>query len=495
MLFPFFITFFATFLVLFFVFFMILKSKYILRKKYDKLSEDIINLSTQNQVQEVKNKFLQDNQDELQRKIEGTQKELMEVQAKLSSSETLLQSKSEEFEESVSKIEKSVEKNEALQNEINALKQENAQLNEQKNGLVEKLKSQKDEIVQMQEKAHLEFEKIANQILEEKSGKFTETNKSNIESLLKPLSENIESFKKKVDETYDKESKERFSLGESVKKLVEQTDKVSIEANNLVHALKGESKKQGDWGEMILESILQQSGLVKNREYFVQQTFKDENNNNSLRPDITIELPDKRIIIIDSKVSLVAYERFVNTDNPDQQAVYLNEHIKSITAHINNLHSKNYDNLDNTLDFVMMFIPIEPAYLAAMQHDQTLWSTAYSKRILLISPTNLIACLKLISDLWKKDQQSKNAMEIVKRGELLYEKFVNFIGTMEDVGKHIEKVQGSYNTAVNQLNKGSGNLVGQAMKLKNLGLKSSKEIPQTMVSFDSEEADILELEE
>jgi DNA recombination protein RmuC len=373
----------------------------------------------------------------------------------------------------------------------NKLNSENSTLTANNVSLTEKMGTQKEEIIEMQKTSHLQFEKIANQILEEKSGKFTETNKANIEALLKPLGENIDNFKKKVEETYDKESKQRFSLEEKVKELVEQTNKVSNEANNLATALKGQAKKQGNWGEMILESILQKSGLVKDREYFLQQTIKDEEGK-SLRPDVLVKLPDNRIIIIDSKVSLVAYDRFSSSDTKEEQAVHLVEHLKSIYSHIDDLHGKKYDNLEESLDFTMMFVPIEPAYLISIQEDQNLWAYAYSKRILLISPTNLIACLKLMADLWKREMQSKNAMEIVKRGELLYEKFVTFTSTLEDVGKHINKTQQSYNAAIGQLNTGSGHLVGQALKLKNLGLKSSKEISVAMLPNDFEQEEIVE---
>lgn len=372
-----------------------------------------------------------------------------------------------------------------LSEQYNKLNTDKSTLTANNAALMEKLTTQKEEIIHIQKTAHLQFEKIANQILEEKSGKFTESNKANIEAILKPLGENIDNFKKKVEETYDKESKQRFSLEEKVKELVEQTNKVSNEANNLATALKGQSKKQGNWGEMILESILQKSGLVKDREYFLQQTIKDEDGR-SLRPDVLVKLPDNRIIIIDSKVSLVAYDRFSSAESADETTIHLTAHLKSIYGHIDDLHGKKYDNLEASLDFTMMFVPIEPAYLISIQADQDLWAYAYSKRILLISPTNLIACLKLMADLWKREMQSKNAMEIVKRGELLYEKFVTFAATLEDVGRHINKTQQSYTAAIGQLNSGSGHLVGQALKLKNLGLKSNKEVPVSLLPADFE---------
>ncbi len=386
------------------------------------------------------------------------------------------------------KLEDQIAKLTELNNKLNT---DNSTLTANNAALAEKLLIQKEEVVEMQKTSHLQFEKIANQILEEKTGKFTESNKQNIEALLKPLGENIDNFKKKVEETYDKESKQRFSLEERVKELVEQTNKVSSEANNLATALKGQAKKQGNWGEMILESILQKSGLVKDREYFLQQTIKDEEGKN-LRPDVLVKLPDNRIIIIDSKVSLVSYDRFSSADTTEEQAIHLTEHLKSIYNHIDDLSGKKYDNLEASLDFTMMFVPIEPAYLISIQADQDLWAYAYSKRILLISPTNLIACLKLMADLWKREMQSKNAMEIVKRGELLYDKFVAFASTLEDVGKHLNKTQQSYTAAIGQLNSGGGHLVGQALKLRNLGLKSNKEIPASLLPSDFDREDMEE---
>lgn len=372
-----------------------------------------------------------------------------------------------------------------LNEKINQLIAENSMLIANNKSITEKLDFQKEEIAELQYTAQLHFEKLANRIFEEKSDKFTEANKLNIEALLKPLGENIDTFKKKVEEMYTTEAKERFSLGERVKELVEQTNKVSLEANNLATALKGQSKKQGNWGEVILESILQKSGLVKNREYFLQHTIKDDDGK-ILRPDVIVNLPDNRTVIIDSKVSLSAYDRFCAAETTEEQVFRLAEHMKSVKGHIDELCGKKYDNLETSLDFTMMFVPIEPAYLLAIQSDQDLWSYAYSKRILLISPTNLIACLKLIADLWKREMQSKNAMEIVKRGEAMYEKFVGFTESMEEIGKGIAKTQSAYDNAVKQLNSGSGNLVGQANKLRSLGLKSNKEIPPAVVSAENE---------
>lgn len=388
--------------------------------------------------------------------------------------------------------ERLISQNELAQKEINNLIGDNGFLKAQNQGLNEKLQNHKAEVEELRQVSHLQFEKIANQILEHKSEKFTAANKLNIEALLKPLDENLKTFKKKVEETYDKESQQRFSLEEKVRELILQTDKVSAEANNLASALKGQSKKQGSWGEMILESILQSSGLEKDREYFVQKTIQNDEGKN-LRPDVIVALPDERMVIIDSKVSLTAYDRFSSAATEEQE-IHLAEHLKSIYRHIDELSAKKYDDHASSLDFTMMFIPIEPAYLIAAQSDQELWNYAYARRILLTSPTNLIACLKLISDLWKRELQSKNALEIVKRGERLYEKFISFTESLKEIGKNINRAQLAYDNALIQLKTGKGNLVEQAVKLKKLGLKSDKKITAEIAANDEGGGEAIESE-
>jgi DNA recombination protein RmuC len=357
--------------------------------------------------------------------------------------------------------------------------------------LNEKLENQKVDFEGLQKTAHLQFEKIANKLLEEKSSKFTETNKANIETLLNPLKEDINKFKIKVEETYDKESKQRFSLDERVKELITQTDKVSAEANNLATALKGKPQKRGNWGEMILERILELSGLTKDREYFIQQSMKDDEGN-SLRPDVVLHLPDERVIIIDSKVSLIAYDKFVAAEDADQQKDFLDEHLKSIYHHIDQLSSKRYDDLVTSLDYTMMFIPIEPSYLVAIQHDTELWAYAYAKRIILASPSNLIALLKMFSDLWRREWQNKNAMDIVKRGEALYEKIVGFTKTFEEIGNSIKSSQDKYDKALNQLKEGKGNVISQANQLRGLGIKSDKRFSANMLPINMEDVEVEE---
>jgi DNA recombination protein RmuC len=349
----------------------------------------------------------------------------------------------------------------------------------------EKLKTQKEDIEALNKKFNTEFENIANRILETKSEKFTELNKANLNSILEPLGKNITEFKTKVEEVYQKESEQRFSLGERVKELADLNKKISEEANNLTRALKSESKTQGGWGEMILENILQRSGLVKDREYFMEHQLYDEQGNpmrseaedKKMRPDAVIKYPDNRHVIIDSKVSLNAFTRAVDATDEVTRINELNDHVAAIKKHIQLLSAKGYDDYNKTLDFVMMFIPSEPAYIAALQADPELWNFAYDRRILLLSPTNLITSLKLIVDLWKREYQNQNANEIAERGAKLYDKFVGFISNLQDVGEHLQKAQNRYSDAYKQLSTGNDNLVSQATKLKELGIKTKKSIP------------------
>lgn len=361
--------------------------------------------------------------------------------------------------------------------------------------LIQKMQTQQSEMENLRTQMNNEFKLMANAILEEKTKRFTDLNKENIDRILTPLQEKLAEFKTKVEETYDKESKERFSLDSRIRELVELNQRISQEANNLTKALKGDTKTQGDWGEVILESILEKSGLAKNQQYFVQETIIDDmgnpvlnENGKRMRPDVMVVYPDNRRVIIDSKVSLTAYTRYVDADDSDESDKALAEHIRSVKSHIDELAAKHYQDHVESLDFVMMFIPNEPAYLVAMQKDFNLWQYAYSKRVLLISPTNLIAALKLVADLWKREQQNRNALDIAERGARLYDKFVGFVEKMNEIGKHLGNASKSYNEAFNQLKDGSGNLIGQAEKLIKLGVKAKKELPPSLKP-DNEDGD------
>lgn len=355
--------------------------------------------------------------------------------------------------------------------------------------LREKLETQKIEIAEMGKKFNSEFENIANRILETKTEKFTDLNKKNLNAILEPLGKNIEEFKKTVNETYVKESRERFSLGEKVRELAQLNQQISEEAKNLTRALKGESKTQGCWGEMILETILEKSGLRRDEEYFMEQQLRDEKGNplrsdsegRKMRPDAVVRYPDNRSVIIDSKVSLNAFTRYSDSLDPGEQKQALSDHLSSVKSHIDELACKGYDDYDKALDFVMMFIPSEPAYIAALQGDPDLWNYAYRKRILLLNPTNLITSLKLIADLWKREYHNRNAQQIADRGAKLYDKFALFVENLRDIGKHLDKAREVYADSFNQLSTGKDNLVLQATKLKTLGIKNKKELPEDMV--------------
>lgn len=374
-----------------------------------------------------------------------------------------------------SEIEKERSKNLELSKSISIKETELLNLNE-------KLENQKQDLDELQTKFAIEFKNLANEIFEEKTKKFTDQNKTNIDEILKPLNEKIKDFEKRVEETYNKESKERFSLQNEIKRLFELNQQLSSDANNLTKALKGESKTQGNWGEVILENILERSGLVKNREYFVQTSFTDESGKR-LQPDVVVTYPGERNVVIDSKVSLTAYERFVSTDDDSEKENALKEHLISIKNHINELSSKNYQDLYqlNSLDFVMMFLPIEPAYLLAIEKEAELWSFAYEKRVLLISPTNLIAALKMIASLWRQEYQNRNAMEIAQKGGDLYDKFASLLEDLKDVGKKLESTQVSYKASMNKLVEGKGNLVKRVEDMRKLGVKTKKTIPQNIL--------------
>jgi len=348
--------------------------------------------------------------------------------------------------------------------------------------LLEDLQSKQSDLKETEEKLRTAFKNLANEILEEKTQKFTEQNRTKLDEILKPLGEKILSFEKKVDEAYHKESNERFSLVNEIKRLAELNQQISQEASNLTQALKGQAKTQGNWGEIILESILEKSGLVKDREYFVQQSYTNAEGKR-FQPDVVISYPGERSVIIDSKVSLNAYERYASSEIKEEQEIAIREHLQAIRNHVNDLSSKNYQDIYQikSLDFVMMFLPIEPAYMLAVQNDPNLWNFAYERRILLISPTNLIASLKMIANLWRVEYQNKNAIEIARQSGELFDKFKGFVDDLEDIGKKINATRGSYDDAMNKLSTGKGNLIRRAEKLRELGVKPEKKLPQILL--------------
>nr|WP_259111097.1 DNA recombination protein RmuC [Chryseobacterium sp. JUb7] len=365
----------------------------------------------------------------------------------------------------------------------------NSELSAINESLQKSLETQKEEITKIQDESKLQFENLANKILEEKTEKFTTLNQNNLKTILEPFQERITELKNRVNEAYEKENKERFSLAEKVKELAELNQQISEDAKKLTRALKGESKTQGNWGEMILESILEKSGLAKGREYFLEHELRDEDNKalfsefsgKKMRPDAVIKYPDERNVIIDSKVSLTAFTELVDETDQDVYLMKLNQHLSSIKNHITQLSQKAYDDYGKSLDFVMMFIPSEPAYIAAMQADQNLWNYAYERRILLLNPSNLITSLKLIADLWKREHQNRNSMEIAEKGARLYDKFVGFVENLEKIGKNLDQAKNVYNDAYGQLYTGRDNIIKQAQKMKELGIKNKKDLPQSLI--------------
>jgi DNA recombination protein RmuC len=468
------------------LFYLLHKSNSVSRQDHETLSTKLNETASALKLAEDRLIAQQEQTLAFRQKAESREAELSTLLSRSAMLEATLNMNGQRLKELSLTLADQTETNKSQQAEINSTKQRLAQYDANNEALLDKLNTQKEDMLAMQKTAHLQFEKLAQQIFEEKSGKFTETNKNNIEALLKPLNENIDNFKKKVEETYDKESKQRFSLEKEVQNLIENTQKISQEANNLASALKGQTKKQGDWGETILERILELSGLEKNREYFIQENLKDEHGQNQ-RPDIIVRLPDDRNIIIDSKVSLNAYLRYSEADSKEQQDIFIANHLQAINQHIDQLSAKKYEELTSSLDFVIMFIPVEPAYILAVQSDPDLWAYAYTRRILLISPTNLIAVLKIVADLWKREMQSKNAVEIATEGAKLYDKFIGFVSTIEDIGKHLSRSQDAYLQAVSQLKDGRGNLISRVHKLRKLGVKSTKQLPTSMLTADLED--------
>ncbi|MCE9499619.1 MAG: DNA recombination protein RmuC [Leptospira sp.] len=353
--------------------------------------------------------------------------------------------------------------------------------------LKEKFELQKSEFEEMQKKLTKEFENIANQVIINNSKSFNAQTTENLKSILEPFGKNISEFEKKIDETREKQIAETTSLKSQIESLQNLNKTMSEETKNLTTALKGESKTRGNWGEVLLERILEISGLVKGTNYTTQETYRNEENK-SARPDVVIELPDNKHIIVDSKLSLIAYERYVNSDLPEEKEKFLREHLSSVTNHIKELSSKEYQNLKglNSPDFVLMFIPIESALDILIQDDHEFYNRAIEKNILPVTATSLLASLKMIANIWRQENQNRNAMSIAREGGKLYDKFVSFLEDLKAIGKSISSSQKSYDDALNKLSEGRGNLVGQAEKLKTLGAKVSKSIPSDMLSVEDE---------
>jgi DNA recombination protein RmuC len=384
------------------------------------------------------------------------------------------------------------EENKRLQDELaqnlvlsNLRAVEVAKLKTLNDNLTEKLENQQSEIENQQKRLTAEFENIANKIMKQRSDEFSASNQKNIGDLLNPLKEKIQLFEKKVDETYDKELRDKISLKEEVRKLTELNARVSEEANNLTKALKGDVKKQGNWGEIILERVLERSGLTKGQEYEREEVVEGADRSVQ-RPDVILHLPDNKHIIIDSKVSLVAYERYITAENEEKQMLSAKEHINSIRSHVKLLSEKNYQNAQNinTPDFVLMFIPIEASFSVAVQGDSELFSYAWERKIVIVSPTTLLATLRTISSIWKQENQTKNAQEIARLSGTLYDKFIGFTEDMVKIKNNLDRTSNAYDDAVKKMKDGSGNIIRTAEKIKELGAKTgNKSLPAGFDNF------------
>ena len=380
--------------------------------------------------------------------------------------------------------------------EIQILKSEKEQIRNQKEAiniqltkkevdfenLWQRNKEQKEEVEQLQVKFTKEFENLANKILEEKSNKFTEQNKENMKNILSPLQDKIQLFEKKVEDTHKESIDYHAALRQQILGLSEMNAQMSKETLNLTKALKGDSKMQGNWGELVLERVLEKSGLEKGREYEVQQSHITEDGN-KVFPDVVINLPDGKKMIVDSKVTLTAYERYVNEEDEHAQKTHLKEHVLAIKRHVEQLGEKNYQDLYHieSPDFVLLFIPIEPAFALALNEDTTLYNRAFEKNIVIVTPSTLLATLRTIDSMWANQKQQENAMEIARQAGALYDKFEGFVADLIKIGKKMDETKTEYGNAMNKLVDGKGNLISSVEKLKKMGAKAKKSLPENIL--------------
>ena len=381
------------------------------------------------------------------------------------------------------KLRQVIEEKESIRNEKESI---NIQLTKKEvdfENLWQRNKEQKEEVEKLQEKFTKEFENLANKILDEKSSKFTEQNKENMKNILSPLQDKIQLFEKKVEDTHKESINHHATLRQQIINLSELNAQMSKETLNLTKALKGDSKMQGNWGELILERVLEKSGLEKDREYFVQQSHTN-GEGNRVFPDVVINLPDGKKMIVDSKVSLTAYEKFINEEDDSLKNGFLKEHVSSIKRHVEQLGDKNYQDLYQieSPDFVLLFIPMEPAFALALNDDTTLYNKAFEKNIVIVTPSTLLATLRTIDSMWTNQKQQENAFEIARQAGALYDKFEGFVADLIKIGKKIDESKVEYQGAMNKLVDGKGNLITSVEKLKKMGAKAKKALPENILN-------------
>src|SRR6218665_2497532 len=388
----------------------------------------------------------------------------------------------QQIEQFKMQLSQTVQERESIRTEKEALAIQLSKKEADFDHLFERNKEQKEEVEKLQEKFTKEFENLANRILEEKTTKFTEQNKENLKNILSPLQEKIQHFEKKVEDTHKESIDYHAALRQQIVGLKEMNEQMSKETLNLTKALKGDSKMQGNWGELILECVLEKSGLEKGREYEVQQSFTAEDGSRVF-PDVVINLPDGKKMVVDSKVTLTAYERYVNEENEAEKNQYLKEHVMSIRRHVDQLGSKNYHDLYQmeSPDFVLLFIPIESAFALALNEDTTLYNKAFEKNIVIVTPSTLLATLRTIDSMWANQKQQENALEIARQAGALYDKFEGFVADLVKIGKKMDEAKVEYQGAMNKLVEGKGNLVVSAEKLKKMGAKAKKSLPENIL--------------
>lgn len=374
-----------------------------------------------------------------------------------------------------------------LRDKLHAAEVKTALLEAENRNLRERASEEKAELEKLQGSFRQEFKALANDILEEKQKSMTASNKESMELVLKPLRDNIKEFRERVENIYSAQSEQSGALKNELKTLMELNQHITAETKNLTRALKGDSKVQGDWGEMILDSLLENSGLQKGVHYSTQESIKDSEGRNQ-RPDVVLSLPDGKVIIVDSKVSLTAFVEWSAAEDPRERKSHMDAHIASVTKHVQELSAKRYQDLtDKAPEFVIMFVPNEPAFMYALQNSPNLWADAYKKNVVISSPTNLLAMLRIVYDLWQRDSQNKNALKIADAGGKLYDKVVGFVETLGKVEKNINDASKNYSDAMKQLSTGKGSILSRVESLRTLGAKASKRLPEALLDSVAEE--------
>ncbi|MDG2279690.1 MAG: DNA recombination protein RmuC [Flavicella sp.] len=450
---------------------------YIIGQKISKLKSEKENIASDEKMNQLAHQL-----DQQKISSETEKNNLIET---ISKSEKTIESLQADASKNIEQLRTSKDNElEELRQKNNSLSIEHTKLEAELKNTQEKLTENKEEVEKLQEKFTKEFENLANKILDEKSIKFKEQNKESIGEILNPLKEKIQIFEKKVEDTNKESIVRNSALKQQIEGLEKLNLKMSQEAINLTKALKGDSKTQGNWGELILERVLEKSGLEKGREYDLEKSFAtEEEGKTRLRPDVIINLPDNRKMVVDSKVSLTAYEQYVNSETEEEKVVFVKEHVNSLKRHVDQLSAKKYEDLHQieSPDFVLLFIPIEPAFAVALEADHELYNKAFVKNIVIVTPSTLLATLRTIDSMWQNEKQQKNAIEIARQAGALYDKFEGLLQDLIKVGNKLKDTKTEYEGAMNKLVNGRGNLITSVEKIKKLGAKAKKALPNTLL--------------